>query len=199
MKYLLASLLALAALSPTLASVEKATEPETDQAKVDKRSFDYRFPDGLKQTADSEARLEAWFRDARFGAFIHFGIPSKMAGMYKGKVSSHRYGEWIYFSERIPTNEYRQLADTFNPDQFDADEWVRVFKDAGMRYVVLTAKHHDGFALYDSSVSDFNIVDATPFGRDIVRELSEASHRAGLKFGIYYSHAQDWDDPNSGF
>jgi len=122
-----------------------------------------------------------------------------LAGMYEGNVSDHRYGEWIYFAERIPTEDYRKLAATFDPDDFDADEWVRIFKSAGMRYVVLTAKHHDGFALFKSSVSAFNIVDASPFNRDIVKELSEASHRAGLKFGIYYSHAQDWDDPNSAF
>ena len=121
MKYLLASLLALAVLSPTFASAKKTTRPDAGQAKVDKRSFDYRFPDGLKQTADSEARLDQWFRDAKFGAFIHFGIPSKLAGMYKGKVSEHRYGEWIYFSERIPTTDYRELAATFNPAKFDAD------------------------------------------------------------------------------
>jgi len=94
----------------------------------------------LVQTVDSEARLDQWFRDAKFGAFIHFGIPSK-------------------------------LAATFNPDKFDADEWVRVFKNAGMRYVVLTAKHHDGFALFKSSVSTFNIVDASPFNRDIVKDF----------------------------
>jgi len=199
MNYLLAGLLTLAVLSPTFGHADQAAKPQTDPAKIDKRSFDYRFPKGLKQTADSEARLEAWFRDARFGAFIHFGIPSELAGMYKGKVSSHRYGEWIYFAERIPTKEYRKLVETFNPDQFDADAWIKVFKDAGMQYVILTAKHHDGFALFKSSVSAFNIVDATPFKRDMIKELSEASHRAGLKFGVYYSHAQDWDDPNSAF
>jgi len=199
MKYVLAGLLILATLSPGFANTDNAVTPVTDHSEVDKRSFDYRFPDGLKQTADSEARLDQWFRDAKFGAFIHFGIPSKLAGMYKGNVSEHRYGEWIYFSERIPTTDYRELAATFNPVEFDADEWVKTFKDAGMRYVVITAKHHDGFALFESSVSSFNIVDATPFKRDIIKELSEASHRAGLKFGVYYSHAQDWDDPNSAF
>jgi len=197
LKIQLAGLVALAVLLFGCTTAEKADGQVASD--VDKRSFDYRFPDGLEQTADSEARLDQWFRDAKFGAFIHFGIPSSLAGMYKGKVSDHRYGEWIYFAERIPTEEYRELAATFDPEKFDADEWVRVFKDARMRYVVLTSKHHDGFALFESSVSDFNIVDATPFKRDIVKELSEASHRAGLKFGVYYSHAQDWDDPNSAF
>ena len=199
MKYIRAGLLALAMLSSGCTDTEDPDSQTADQGAVDKRSFEYRFPEGLKQTADSEARLDQWFRDAKFGAFIHFGIPSKLAGMYKGKVSEHRYGEWIYFAERIPTTDYRELAATFDPDKFDADEWVRVFKDAGMNYIVVTAKHHDGFALFESSVSSFNIVDGTPFKRDIVRELSEASHRAGLKFGVYYSHAQDWDDPNSAF
>ena len=119
MKYLLASLLALAVLSPAFANTDKATKPVADQAKVDKRSFDYHIPPGLQQTADSEARLQQWFTDAKFGAFIHFGIPSKLAGMYKDKVSGHRYGEWIYFSERIPAKDYRKLATTFNPDQFN--------------------------------------------------------------------------------
>ncbi len=198
-KYLVTLLLTLPLWSAGRTDTAKPGQLAADHGHIDKRSFEYRFPEGLQQTADSEARLEQWFRDAKFGAFIHFGIPSKLAGIYQGKVSEHRYGEWIYFAERIPTQEYRRLATTFDPLYFDADAWVKVFKDAGMRYVVLTSKHHDGFALFKSSASSFNIVDATPFRRDITRELSEASHRAGLKFGVYYSHAQDWDDPNSAF
>jgi len=175
---------------------------EQDFAAGEKKfehTFEYRFPEGLKPMAESEARLDQWFRDAKFGAFIHFGLYSQLAGMYKGKVSKHRYSEWIYLAAGIPAEEYRQLADTFDPEEFDADEWARVFKAAGMRYVVMGAKHHEGFALFKSEASAFNVVDGSPFKRDIIRELADACVRHGLKFGIYYSYAQDWDDPNSSF
>lgn len=170
----------------------------TGETKIE-HTFEYRFPEGLKPTAESEARLDRWFREVRFGAFIHFGLYSQLAGKCKDRVSKHRYSEWIYMSKSIPVTEYRKLAETFNPSEFDADEWVRTFKDAGMGYVVLTAKHHEGFALFKSEVSPFNVVDGSPFKRDIIKELNEACRRHGLKFGVYYSQAQDWDDPNSSF
>jgi alpha-L-fucosidase len=160
-------------------------------------TFEYRFSDELHQTSDSEARLDQWFRDAKFGAFIHFGAYSPLAGEYKGRGAHHRYSEWIQIAATIPASEYHQLAAQFNPSEFDADEWVQVFRDAGIRYVVITSKHHDGFALFKSLVSPYNIVDATPFKRDIIKELSEACHRGGLKFGVYYSQAQDWDEPDA--
>ncbi len=162
-----------------------------------KVNFEYRFADDLKQTADSVARQELWFRDAKFGAFIHFGVYSMLEGEYKGRGSGHRYSEWIQISGKIPAEEYHQVAATFNPAGFDADEWVRTFKACGIRYVVITSKHHDGFALFKSKVSSYNIVDYTPFKRDIIKELSEACHRQGLKFGVYYSQAQDWDEPDA--
>ncbi len=160
-------------------------------------TFEHRFSDDLKQTADSEARLDLWFRDAKFGAFIHFGAYSTLAGEYKGRGTEHRYSEWIQISGEIPAEEYHQVAAKFNPTEFDADQWAKVFKDSGIRYVVITSKHHDGFALFDSMVSDYNIVDYTPFNRDIIKELNEACHRQGLKFGVYYSQAQDWDEPDA--
>ncbi len=160
-------------------------------------TFDERFSDDLEQTPDSEARLDKWFRDAKFGAFIHFGAYSPFAGEYKGRGAAFHYSEWLQVSAKIPADEYHQLAARFNPSEFDAEEWVQVFKDAGIRYVVITSKHHDGFALFKSSVSPYNIVDATEFKRDIIKELSEACHRKGLKFGVYYSHAQDWDEPDA--
>jgi len=167
------------------------------RSQQNKHSFEYRFPEELKQTPDSEARLEKWFKDAKFGAFIHFGVYSTLEGQYKGRGAGHRYGEWVQISAPIPAKEYHQVAAQFNPAEFDADAWAKTFKDSGIRYVVITSKHHDGFALFDSMVSDYNIVDYTPFKRDIIRELCDACHRQGLKFGVYYSQAQDWDEPDA--
>ena len=160
-------------------------------------SFEYRFGEELKQTDDSLERQALWFRDAKFGAFIHFGVYSTLEGEYKGRGNGHRYSEWIEISAMMSTAEYHEVAKKFNPSEFDADEWAKTFKDSGLKYVVITSKHHDGFALFDSMVSDFNIVDYTPFKRDIIKELSEACHKQGLKFGVYYSHAQDWDEPDA--
>jgi len=160
-------------------------------------SFEYRFDENLRQTSDSIERQNMWFRDAKFGAFIHFGVYSSLEGEYEGRGSFHRYGEWIQNSAQIPAEEYYKVAAKFNPSEFDADEWARTFKECGIRYVVITSKHHDGFAIFDSDVSDYNIVDYTPFKRDIIKELSEACHRHGLKFGVYYSQAMDWDEPDA--
>ena len=183
------------------ALVSQAAETKKKPAKkaAPNTSFEHRFSDDLKQTADSEARLDKWYRDAKFGAFIHFGVYSTLEGEYKGRGSEHRYSEWIQVSAKIPADEYHQVAAKFNPVEFDAEEWVKVFKDSGIRYVVITSKHHDGFALFKSMVSDYNIVDYTPLKRDIIKELSEACHRNGLKFGVYYSQAQDWDEPDAPF
>jgi alpha-L-fucosidase len=147
--------------------------------------------------ADSacEKRL-AWWRDARFGMFIHWGIYALPAGTWKGeRIPS--LGEWIMFNAKIPVSEYEAIAKDFNPIKFDADEWVRIARDAGMRYMVITAKHHDGFAMYHSPSDPYNIVDATPFGRDPMAELAEACRKYGLKFGFYYSQSQDWHEPHA--
>lgn len=168
------------------------------KAVEDPLSFTYRFPEGIHLSPESEKRIDQWFRQAKFGAFIHFGLYSMLAGQYKnGLGKEHHYAEWIQASAKIPAEEYRNLATYFNPIKFDADKWCEVFKQAGMRYIVFTAKHHDGFALFKSKVSSFNIVDATPFGRDILRELADACRQYGLKLGIYYSHAQDWECPDA--
>lgn len=151
----------------------------------------------FRHTPENEERLDKWFRDAKYGAFIHFGAYSPLAGKYKDKIGGN-YAEWIQMNAGIPYEEYRkEVVARFNPEEFDAEEWVKIFKDAGMRYVVITSKHHDGFALFDSACSDYDVMDASPFKRDIIRELSEACHRNGLKFGVYYSHAFDWSDPDS--
>jgi len=140
----------------------------------------------------------AWFREARFGMFIHWGPYSELAGEWKGRrVEVGRNAEWIMKFLTIPAAEYREMARQFNPVKFDAEAWVRLAQAAGMRYLVVTAKHHDGFAMYHSKVSPYNIVDWTPFQRDPLKELSEACARAGIRFCIYYSHREDWDDPDA--
>jgi len=150
------------------------------------------------RAADADAAKERrlrWFREAKFGLFIHWGLYAVPAGEWKGKPVPG-IGEWIMNRAQIPVREYEKLAAQFNPVKFDADAWVRVAKDAGMRYIVITSKHHDGFALFHSKVSKYNAVDATPFKRDILKELSEACARQGMRLGFYYSQAQDWHEPN---
>jgi alpha-L-fucosidase len=135
-----------------------------------------------------------WWRDARFGMFIHWGVYAALAGEYKDQ-RSRDVGEWIMSWANIPRAEYAPLAAKFNPAAFDAREWVRIAKDAGMKYIVITSKHHDGFAMYDSAVSRFDIVDATPYRRDVMKALAEETRRQGLRFGIYYS-ILEWSHPS---
>jgi alpha-L-fucosidase len=141
-----------------------------------------------------EARL-SWFRQAKYGLFIHWGLYAIPAGEWKGKAVPG-IGEWIMNRAKIPVREYEALAAQWNPVKFDAEAWARLAEDAGMKYVVITSKHHDGFALFDSKVSRYDAVDATPFRRDAVKELAEACRKRGLRLGFYYSQAQDWHDPN---
>jgi alpha-L-fucosidase len=148
--------------------------------------------------AAEEDRLE-WFRDARFGMFIHWGPYAELAGEWNGQqVKVGRNAEWIMHFLKIPAPEYREMARKFNPVKFDAEAVVRLAKAAGMRYLVFTAKHHDGFAMYHSKASPYNIVDWTPFKRDPLKELQEACDRAGIRLCVYYSHSEDWDDPDAG-
>ncbi len=190
-------LLILPAFSCALVSLSFAETKHEPRKPKPEEAFEYRFSDDLKQTPDSIDRLDKWFTDAKFGAFIHFGVYSTQEGEYKGRGSQHRYSEWIQHSAKIPVEEYRELAKSFNPSEFNAQEWAKTFKDCGIKYVVITSKHHDGFALFDSDVSDYNIHDHTPFKRDLVKELCDACDAEGLKFGVYYSHAQDWDEPDA--
>src|SRR6478609_6214136 len=118
-----------------------------------------------------EKRLE-WFREAKYGMFIHWGLYAIPAGEWKGQRCLG-LGEWIMFRSRIPVREYETLASRFNPVKYNADEWVTLAKDAGMKYIVITSKHHDGFALFKSQASPYNAVDATPFKRDILKELAD--------------------------
>jgi alpha-L-fucosidase len=143
----------------------------------------------------TEQRL-AWWREAKFGMFIHWGLYAIPAGVWQGREIAG-IGEWIMRRAEIPVAEYEQLASQFHPIRFDADEWVQVAKDAGMKYLVITSKHHDGFAMFKSRSSSYNIVDATPFGRDPMAELAEACRKHGIRLCFYYSQAQDWHHPDA--
>ena len=146
--------------------------------------------------AQRDARM-AWWRDAKFGMFIHWGLYAVPAGEWKGERMPE-IGEWIMSKYRIPIAEYSGLAKRFNPVKFDAEQWVRIAKAAGMRYIIITSKHHDGFAMFHSNCDPYNIFDATPFHRDPIAELSAACQKHGLKFGVYYSQALDWHEPDAG-
>ncbi|MGA4643575.1 alpha-L-fucosidase [Limisphaera sp. 4302-co] len=137
-----------------------------------------------------DARMR-WWREARFGMFIHWGVYAVPAGVYKGQRIP-RLGEWIMNRAKIPVAEYREFARSFNPVFYDPDAWVRLAKEAGMKYIIITSKHHDGFALFDSQASDWDVVDATPYGRDLLLPLAAACRKHGIKLGFYYSQAQDW-------
>jgi alpha-L-fucosidase len=133
-----------------------------------------------------------WWKEAKFGMFIHWGVYSVTAGRWGDNTT---YGEWVMHSAKIPRAEYAELAKKFNPTRFNAEEWVKLAKDAGQKYIVITSKHHDGFAMFDSEASSYNIVDATPFKRDILKELAEECRKQDMKLGFYYSQAQDWYHP----
>lgn len=138
----------------------------------------------------SEERLK-WWHEARFGMFIHWGLYAKLAGEWNGEKIPG-IGEWIMRNAKIPIPEYEKLANDFNPVEFDADEWVGVAKQAGMKYLVITAKHHDGFCMFNSPSNPYNIVNCTPFKRDPMKELAEACRKQGIRMCFYYSQALDW-------
>lgn len=148
----------------------------------------------LEETeAERDDRMQ-WWRDARFGMFIHWGLYAVPAGEYNG-VKSDRIGEWIQDWANIPREEYEQFAAEFNPVEFDAAEWVRLAKEAGMKYLVITSKHHEGFSMFDSEVSDYDIVDSTPYGKDPIAALSEECEKQGIELCFYYS-IMDWHHPS---
>lgn len=137
-----------------------------------------------------------WFKEARYGLFIHWGLYSILAGEYKGKQTKF-ISEWIMNTLDIPVEEYEKLAEQFQPDKFDVETLVKIAKENwGMKYIVFTAKHHEGFAMYHSKNSKYNVVDATPYHKDVLKELSVACTKYDMKLGIYYSQSQDWHDPN---
>lgn len=152
-----------------------------------------------QMNASKKVAKEA-FNDAKYGMFIHWGLYSIPGGIWKGKKMEEMRGpsvaEWIQYDAEIPRAEYAKLASGFNPVDFDADAIAKLAKDAGMKYLVITSKHHDGFAMYDSKVSNYNIVDATPYKKDVVQQLYNACKKYGIDFGLYYSHNLDWMDGN---
>jgi len=153
--------------------------------------------DWEKGTSPKQDTASNWFKNAKFGLFMHWGLYSKLAGNWKDK----RYygsGEWIMNQAKIPAAEYAKVAADFNPVNFDAEAWAQFAQDAGFRYMVITAKHHEGFSMFNSKVSDFNIVKASPYGKDPMKGLSDAARKRGIKFGFYYSQFLDWHEPNGG-
>src|ERR1044071_7892752 len=143
---------------------------------------------GIAQAAyqPTKANLEArrWFQDAKFGLFVHWGVYSVLGD-----------GEWVMNNRRIPISDYEKLPAQFNPAEFNAAEWVALAKAAGMRYITITSKHHDGFAMFGSKESDYNIVGRTPYKKDPLKLLADECHRQGVKLFFYYSQL-DWHHPD---
>jgi len=146
-----------------------------------------------KEMNASKDKLYEVYNDLKFGMFIHWGAYSKPAGTWEGD-SIPGLGEWIMYHAQIPRAEYKALCNTFNPVNFNAEDWVKLARDAGMKYIVAMAKHHDGFCLYDSKVSDYDIIDQTSFNRDAIAEIYQACLKYNIRMGLYYSHSIDWMD-----
>ncbi|HPA20626.1 MAG TPA: alpha-L-fucosidase [Verrucomicrobiae bacterium] len=159
--------------------------PSQDAASLD--------PYANETKEQRDARM-GWWREAKFGMFIHWGIYAVPAGTYKGKQIAG-IGEWIMRNAEIPVADYRAFARQFNPVKYRPETWAKLAKEAGMRYMVITSKHHDGFALFPSDVTDWDVTDATPCGKDLIGPLANAARTQGLRFGLYYSQAQDWTHP----
>lgn len=172
--------LAAAVLASVLASGAQGEDSKAD-------------PYADETPAQRDARMK-WWREARFGMFIHWGVYSVPAGTYRDKQIGG-IGEWIMHHAKIPCAEYQTYAREFNPVKYNPEEWVKLARDAGMKYIVITSKHHDGFALFGTKASKWNVVDATPYGKDLLKPLAEACRKEGLKLGFYYSQAQDWNNP----
>ena len=161
-----------------------------DALDMDNHAIDYPDP---QASVERQARLQ-WFSEARFGMFVHWGLYAIPAGDYQGKKVPG-IGEWIMKTGNIPTSEYEELCGQFDPVTFNAEAWAALAKRTGMKYLLITAKHHDGFCLWDSRVTDYDIVDRTPFSKDIIRALAGACERQGIKLCLYYS-ILDWHHPD---
>jgi alpha-L-fucosidase len=151
-------------------------------------------PSDWPETREHKDARMKWFREAKFGMFIHWGSYSVPAGTYEGKQIKG-IGEWIMHDAKIPMEVYEKYPAQFTCDKFDAEQWMQMAHDAGVKYVVITSKHHEGFAMFKTAVDRYNIVDATPFHRDPLAELAVAAKKHGIKLGFYYSQAQDWNHP----
>jgi alpha-L-fucosidase len=147
---------------------------------------------GITETATEKDKRMAWWREARFGLFIHWGLYAIPAGEWKSETD---HAEWILTTAQIPVAEYEKFATRFNPVKFNPETWVKAAKDAGMKYIVITSKHHDGFCLFDSQQTDYDVMDATPFKRDIMTELADECRKQGIKICWYHS-IMDWHHPD---
>jgi alpha-L-fucosidase len=185
------SAIAITLLLAAAASVH--AQLESDKPYTQSVNHTVRAIQETETPSQRDARMQ-WWREARFGMFIHWGLYSIPAGTWDGKQIPS-VGEWIMNTASIPVADYKALAPQFNPTAFSAHDIVALAKSAGMKYIVITAKHHDGFAMFDSKADHFNIVAATPFKRDPLRELAEECRKQGLKLGFYYSQDQDWTAP----
>jgi len=173
-------LLLIARMGSSTGKREQFTKAEIEKEKA------------AAETQEQRDSRMAWWRDARFGMFIHWGLYAVPAGEWKEETD---HAEWILETAQIPVEEYEKFTAQFNPIKFDAKEWVKIAKEAGMKYIVITSKHHDGFCLFNSQLTDYDVVDATPFKRDILKELSEECHRQGIKICWYHS-IMDWHHPD---
>lgn len=151
----------------------------------------------LKTLGEKKMSNKEFYKQAKFGMFIHWGLYSLPAGEWKGKRNDYP-SEWVMTYHRIPVKEYEELAKVFNPIYFNAEEWVLLAKEAGMKYIVFTSKHQEGFSMFKSDVDPYNIVDATPFKRDVVAELAEACRKHDMKLGLYYSQELDFHEEHGG-
>ena len=169
-------------------SCSTANEAQQEEAHVTEQT------NYLNESKEDRDQRMKWWREARFGMFIHWGLYAVLAGEYEGERSD-RIGEWIQSWANIPREDYEKLAAEFNPVEFDAAGWAQLAQDAGMQYMVITSKHHDGFSIFDSAVSDYDIVDSTPYGKDPIAELSRECKKRGIKFCFYHS-IMDWHHPS---
>ena len=175
----------IALIAAPLIPLSGARAADTNNAAHDMWQQDY---------GPSHDQRMQWWRNAKFGMFIHWGLYSVPAGTYQGKEVPG-IGEWIMRNANIPVADYAQYAKQFDPTNFNATQWVKIAKDAGMKYIVITAKHHEGFAMYHTSVDNYNIYDATPWHHDPLADLADACRREHVRLGFYYSEAQDWHHP----
>ncbi len=152
-------------------------------------------PPEADQASRSEDRM-TWWRDAHFGMFVHWGLYSMLGGEWEGfdygREMDDASAEWIMLSADIPKGDHPALSLQFNPTKFDASKWISVAKQAGMKYFIITSKHHDSFRFFDTGHSEYDVIDNSPFKRDIIRELADECARQGIVFGVYYSHNKDW-------
>ena len=148
-----------------------------------------------QESKEARDKRMQWWREARFGMFIHWGPYAVLGGVYHGNEQKKGGAEWIMNRCKIPVAEYQQAAATFNPVRYDPESWVLLAKEAGMKYIVITAKHHDGFAMFKSNASKFNVADFTPYKKDVLEALAQACKKHNMKLGFYYSQAQDWNNP----